>query len=146
MLAGALSEALEAVMRCRRCRMLTEGELCSICANTQRDASLLCVVEWEGMLRMRMYTEGSRRALAAAGAAAGVPLRRGLRTVAATDGLIALRAGYATCTLGGVDETKFPANYHWPSDTPDNLTWESVEGAVAVCEAYVRNGAGPAGL
>jgi acetylornithine deacetylase/succinyl-diaminopimelate desuccinylase-like protein len=101
----------------------------------------LCVVEAEGMLRMRHYTEGSRDALARAGAAAGVELRRGLRTVAATDGLIALRAGYPTCTLGGIDETKFPSNYHWPSDTPDNLSWESVEGAVRVCEAYVR-GAG----
>jgi acetylornithine deacetylase/succinyl-diaminopimelate desuccinylase-like protein len=98
----------------------------------------LCVVEGEGMLRMRLYPESSREALAAAGERAGVELRRGLRTVAATDALIALRAGYATCTLGGVDETKFPANYHWPSDVPDNLSWESVEGAVAVCEAYVR--------
>jgi acetylornithine deacetylase/succinyl-diaminopimelate desuccinylase-like protein len=98
----------------------------------------LCVVEGEGMLRMRDYTESSREALARAGEAAGVPLRRGLRTVAATDALIALRAGYATCTIGGVDETKFPSNYHWPSDTPDNLSWESVEGALRVCEAYVR--------
>ena len=98
----------------------------------------LCVVEGEGMLRMRWYTDGSRERLARAGADAGVGLRRGLRTVAATDGLIALRAGYPTCTLGGVDETKFPANYHWPSDTPDNLVWESIEGAVAVCEEYVR--------
>jgi acetylornithine deacetylase/succinyl-diaminopimelate desuccinylase-like protein len=103
----------------------------------------LCVVEAEGMLRMRYYDEGSRAALAAAGAAAGVELRRGLRTVAATDGLISLRAGYRTCTLGGVDETKFPANYHWPSDVPDNLDWESVEGAVAVCEEYVRGLAPP---
>jgi hypothetical protein len=98
----------------------------------------LCVVEGEGMLLMRDYTEASREALARAGAVAGVPLRRGLRTVAATDALIALRAGYSTCTLGGVDETKFPSHYHWPSDVPDNLTWESVEGAVKVCEAYVR--------
>jgi hypothetical protein len=98
----------------------------------------LCVVEGEGMLRMRDYTEATREALARAGAVAGVPLRRGLRTVAATDALIALRAGYPTCTLGGVDETKFPSHYHWPSDVPDNLSWESVEGAVKVCEAYVR--------
>jgi Peptidase family M28 len=98
----------------------------------------LCVVEAEGMLRMRHYPEESREALARAGEAAGVELLRGLRTVAATDGLIALRAGYPTCTLGGVDETKFPSNYHWPSDTPDNLSWESLEGALRVCEAYVR--------
>jgi hypothetical protein len=101
----------------------------------------LCVVEGEGMLVMRDYTESSRDALARAGEATGVPLQRGLRTVAATDALIALRAGYRTCTLGGVDETKFPSNYHWPSDTPDNLSWDSVEGALLVCEAYARQAA-----
>jgi hypothetical protein len=89
------------------------------------------------MLRMRYYDEGSRDALARAGEEAGVELTRGLRTIAATDALIALRAGYRVCTLGGVDETKFPAEYHWPSDTPDNLDWSSVEGAVEVCLRYV---------
>jgi recombination protein RecR len=44
-LATALGAALGAVRRCRRCRMLTEDELCSICASTQRDPTLLCVVE-----------------------------------------------------------------------------------------------------
>jgi recombination protein RecR len=44
-LAGALTAALGAVSRCRRCRMLTEGELCAICSAPQRDASLLCAVE-----------------------------------------------------------------------------------------------------
>ena len=98
----------------------------------------LCVVEAEGMLRMRHYTESSREALARAGAEAGVELTRGLRTVAATDALIALRAGYRTCLLGGVDDTKFPSNYHWPSDVPDNLDWSSIDGAVEVCLRYVR--------
>jgi Zn-dependent M28 family amino/carboxypeptidase len=108
--------------------------VCLECVGSPR----LCVVEGEGMLRMRDYTESSREALARAGVAAGAELQRGLRTVAATDGLIALRAGYPTCTLGGVDETKFPSNYHWPSDTPDNLDWSSVEGAVEVCVGYLR--------
>ena len=44
-LATALTGALERVGRCRRCRMLTETELCTICSNTQRDASQVCVVE-----------------------------------------------------------------------------------------------------
>jgi acetylornithine deacetylase/succinyl-diaminopimelate desuccinylase-like protein len=98
----------------------------------------LCVVEAEGMLRMRYYTESSREALARAGAEAGVELLRGLRTVAATDALIALRAGYPSCTLGGIDETKFPAEYHWESDVPDNLDWDSIDGAVEVCLRYLR--------
>jgi recombination protein RecR len=44
-LAEALNAALDSVGRCRRCRMLTEGELCPICSTPQRDASLVCVVE-----------------------------------------------------------------------------------------------------
>jgi len=44
-LAEALTGALAAVARCRRCRMLTEGELCVICAAPQRDGTLLCAVE-----------------------------------------------------------------------------------------------------
>jgi len=44
-LADALGAALASVRRCERCRMLTEGELCSICSSPQRDGALLCVVE-----------------------------------------------------------------------------------------------------
>jgi recombination protein RecR len=44
-LASALSTALASVRRCKRCRMLTQDELCSLCASAQRDATLLCVVE-----------------------------------------------------------------------------------------------------
>ncbi len=44
-LSRALAEALDEVGHCRRCRMLTEGELCAVCASTQRDAAQLCVVE-----------------------------------------------------------------------------------------------------
>ena len=41
-------------------------------------------------------------------------LRRGLRFRNATDGLIALRAGYPTVMLGSVNRYKLPDNYHWP--------------------------------
>jgi recombination protein RecR len=44
-LAESLAEALSAVGHCKRCRMLTESELCSICASAGRDAAQLCVVE-----------------------------------------------------------------------------------------------------
>ena len=98
----------------------------------------LCVVEGEGMLKMRDYPAEAREALDHAGSLAGVKLRRGLRTVAASDALIPLRAGYKVSMLGGIDDTKFPANYHWPSDTPENLDWQSMEDAAAVCESYVR--------
>jgi len=44
-LASVLEAAMERIGRCARCRNLTEDELCSICANSQRDGSLLCIVE-----------------------------------------------------------------------------------------------------
>src|SRR4051794_15448661 len=44
-LAEALTEGLGSIHRCQRCRMLTDTDLCSICAAPARDAALLCVVE-----------------------------------------------------------------------------------------------------
>ena len=106
----------------------------------------LIVLEGEGMLKMRDYTDHMREALADAAAAAGVQITRGIRTVAATDAIIALRAGYPAVTLASVAETKLPTNYHWPSDVPDGLHWETIEDAIAVTEAFVRaRAARPAG-
>jgi hypothetical protein len=98
----------------------------------------LVVVEGEGMLRMRDYPSEMREALADAAAGAGIPVTRGLRTTAATDAIIALRAGYSVATLASVDETKLPMNYHWPSDRPENLYWETIEQAIAVCDQFLR--------
>jgi recombination protein RecR len=44
-LADALRSIKEHVHRCRQCFNLTEGELCPLCADPRRDASLICVVE-----------------------------------------------------------------------------------------------------
>ena len=44
-IARALDAALGAVQRCARCNTLTEDTVCSICADSRRDARQLCVVE-----------------------------------------------------------------------------------------------------
>jgi recombination protein RecR len=44
-LAQILTTAIAEVANCRDCRTLSELEICSICNNPARDASLLCVVE-----------------------------------------------------------------------------------------------------
>jgi recombination protein RecR len=41
----ALGAAVTTIGQCSRCRMLSDAELCPICASPQRDASLVCVVE-----------------------------------------------------------------------------------------------------
>jgi acetylornithine deacetylase/succinyl-diaminopimelate desuccinylase-like protein len=98
----------------------------------------MIVLEGEGMLVMRDYPAHLREELAAAAAEAGVPVARGLRTVAATDGLVSMRAGYPTVTLASIDHTKMPLNYHWPSDTPEALRWETVEAAIRVCQRFLQ--------
>jgi hypothetical protein len=108
--------------------------LCLECLGGQR----LVVLEGEGMLRMRDYTDAMRAELAAAATDVGARAERGLRTVAATDGLISLRAGYPTATLASVDQTKLPRNYHWPTDTPEALDWKTIEDAIAVCDRFLR--------
>ncbi|MDI5987070.1 recombination mediator RecR [Halomonas sp. M4R5S39] len=44
-LAEVLGVALEAVGYCRRCRTLTEEDVCALCNSPRRDDSVLCVVE-----------------------------------------------------------------------------------------------------
>lgn len=44
-LAEALHKAITHVGHCKSCRTLSESTLCSICSNTNRDSSLLCIVE-----------------------------------------------------------------------------------------------------
>ncbi|MES1952690.1 recombination protein RecR [Salinisphaera sp. S4-8] len=44
-LARSIEQAVENVHHCKSCRMFTEHEICDICANERRDASVVCVVE-----------------------------------------------------------------------------------------------------
>ena len=44
-LSAALSDAMERIGHCRRCRDFSETDTCPTCANGSRDAHLLCVVE-----------------------------------------------------------------------------------------------------
>jgi hypothetical protein len=101
----------------------------------------LVLIEGEGMLMMRDYTPELRDRLAAIAEREGIHLRRGLRVGLATDGLIALKAGYPSAGLGSVTKYKFPSNYHSQRDTPDNLHYDTLCDAAALCEALVRDGA-----
>lgn len=44
-LAQRLQEAMDGVGNCARCRNFSDTEICTVCANQSRDASLVCVVE-----------------------------------------------------------------------------------------------------
>ncbi len=44
-LSRVMAEAMDNIGNCNRCRTLSEQEMCTICANNNRDDALLCVVE-----------------------------------------------------------------------------------------------------
>jgi Zn-dependent M28 family amino/carboxypeptidase len=98
----------------------------------------LVIVEGEGFLRMYDYPEAFREELAAAGAEAGVHLRRGLRTTYASDALIPRRAGYQCGMLCSLTEHLLPREYHKPTDTPDRLDWDCVADGARVTETLIR--------
>ncbi len=56
-LAQCLGGAVERIRHCARCNTFTEAEICSVCASTRRDGSLLCVVESPGDLLMMEQTQ-----------------------------------------------------------------------------------------
>ena len=112
-----------------------------VCVDTVGSPELT-LIEGEGMLRMRDYPDDFKQLVADCAAESGVHLRRGLRLRNATDGLIALRAGYPTTAIGSVTRLKVPANYHWPSDTAENVDHGTVSDAVTLCTAIARRLAG----
>jgi Peptidase family M28 len=100
----------------------------------------LLLLEGEGMLRMRDYDTELREELQAAADRAGLPLWRGLRLGAGgTDALPALKAGYRAACLAACTELKLPANYHWPTDVPENLCWETIDAATTVAVGLIRS-------
>lgn len=44
-LSRVLQEAVENIGHCQRCRTLSEDDICRLCADPSRDASLICIVE-----------------------------------------------------------------------------------------------------
>lgn len=98
----------------------------------------LAILEGEGMLTMRDYPQAFRDIVAAAADERGIHLQRGLRNASATDGLIPLKHGYPCASLVSVTWWKAISNYHWPTDVPENVNFETVAQAVEVAEAVVR--------
>jgi hypothetical protein len=92
----------------------------------------------EGMLKMYDYPGHALELVDEVAKESGVWLFPNLRLRNATDGLYALKAGYPSACLGSVTDYKVPANYHWPTDTAENVDYGTLADAVRLCEALVR--------
>jgi hypothetical protein len=98
----------------------------------------LIVLRGEGMFGVREYPA---EALALADALAdelGIWLFPNLRLRNATDGVYPLAAGYPCVSIASCTGFKQPANYHWPTDVPENVDFGTVTDAIRLTEAVVR--------
>jgi hypothetical protein len=97
------------------------------------------LLEGEGPVRIEDYEGPAFRDLVARAAEkAGVRLRRGARLHVSTDSVVPSRAGYPTATLLTVDRLGMIPNYHLMSDTPENLDYSGIEGAVAIAASVAH--------
>jgi len=102
-----------------------------LCLDTVGSPELL-LIEGEGFVKMYDYPAATKELVAGAARDAGVHIRRGLKFTFATDGLVPLRQGYPVASIGSVNEYLVPDNYHWPSDTPENVDYDAVAGCAQI--------------
>jgi len=98
----------------------------------------LNVLRGEGFLRMRQYPDAVLELVDGLADELGIELVPNLRLRNGTDGLEPLAAGYPTATLCSVTELKQPANYHWHTDTAENVDYGTLADAIRLAEAVVR--------
>jgi acetylornithine deacetylase/succinyl-diaminopimelate desuccinylase-like protein len=99
----------------------------------------LILIEGEGPVVMEDYCAPDFRDLIARVAdEAGIELRRGMRARTSTDAVVTSHAGYPTATIGSMNAWKGLDNYHKPTDTPENVNYETVRSAARLAEAVTR--------
>jgi hypothetical protein len=98
----------------------------------------LNVLRGEGFLRMHEYPADALALIDGLAEELGVEMVPNLRLRNGTDGLEPLCAGYPTVTLCSVTDLKQPANYHWPTDTADNVDYGTLTDAIRLVEALIR--------
>lgn len=108
-----------------------------LCLDTIGSPNLL-VLRGEGMLRMREYPAASLELLDSTAAELGIDLVPNLRLRNATDGIFPLAAGHQCASVASCNELKNPSNYHWPTDTPENVDYDTLTDAICLAEAVIR--------
>jgi hypothetical protein len=99
----------------------------------------LVLLEGEGQVVMEDYFDRTWRDLIVRVAEReGIPLRRGMRAATSTDAVIPSRMRIPTACITSLDEYKALSNYHWPTDTPENLNYPTVACAADLGLAIAR--------
>ena len=132
----ATSEGIEAFAR-RHFAELPRDRTFFLCLETLGSPHL-CVLRGEGMLRMRDYPPESLALLDGLAEDLGIWLFPNLRLRNATDAVTPLFDGYQCAALCSCTDLKQPANYHWPTDVPENVDYSTLSDAIRLSEAVVR--------
>jgi hypothetical protein len=98
----------------------------------------LLVLRGEGMLGVTEYPARSLALLDGLADELGIWLFPDLRLRNATDGVYPLAAGYECASLCSCTDIKQPANYHWPTDVPESVDYDTLADAVRLMEGVVR--------
>ena len=108
-----------------------------LCLDTIGSPHLL-VLRGEGMLKLREYPAESLDLLDSTAEELGVELFPNLRLRNATDGIFPLAAGYQCVSVASCNQWKNPSNYHWKTDTPENVDYGTMADAIRLSEATIR--------
>jgi len=98
----------------------------------------LVLLEGEGMLGITDYPEDVKRLVQEIADDLGIFLYRELRTRNSSDSLLPLRDGYKCALFASCDDLKAPTNYHWYTDTPENVDYETVDEMARISLELVR--------
>jgi hypothetical protein len=108
-----------------------------LCLDTIGSPNLL-VLRGEGMLKLREYPSESLDLVDSTAGELGIDLLPNLRLRNATDGIFPLAAGYQCVSVASCNQWKNPSNYHWKTDTPENVDYGTVADAIRLSEAVIR--------
>jgi hypothetical protein len=108
-----------------------------LCLDTIGSPHLL-VLRGEGMLKLREYPRKSLELLDSTAEELGIELFPNLRLRNATDGIFPLAGGYQCVSVASCNQWKNPSNYHWKTDTPENIDYGTMADAIRLSEATIR--------
>jgi hypothetical protein len=108
-----------------------------LCLETIGSPHLL-VLRGEGMLKLREYPGEALELFDSTAEQLGIELFPNLRLRNATDAIFPLAAGYQCVSVASCNRWKNPSNYHWKTDTPENVHYETVADAIRLSEAAIR--------
>ncbi len=105
-----------------------------LCVDTVGSPRLI-MLEGEGPAWMEDYDSDLRETVVRVAERDGLQLERGFRARASTDAIIPQRRGYRMANLCSVNEYNNLSNYHLPTDTAENVDYETVAEAAKVAYA-----------